>query len=206
LMISWGLDGGSVGAAGGGGATGAGVGDAVAGRGATRDDRTSLTVTAPYCDSEVLARRLLGSVCSAVSNESAPTPPRKRTEVCTTVEPAAMERMVTDPSSTCVCAFRRVRERWRWGHSERGERRERAGVLSGEQRVKRGVPTTKQAGAGWWVIRKAVERRGCGATRPRQESRNAEFRGEKVWPFRPFSLSFSTSGAGFSPFWMGASV
>jgi hypothetical protein len=28
----------------------------------------------------------------------------------------------------------------------------------------------------------------------------------EVWPFRPFSLSFSTSGAGFSPFWVGASV
>jgi hypothetical protein len=25
-------------------------------------------------------------------------------------------------------------------------------------------------------------------------------------PFRPFSLSFSSSGAGFSPFWVGASV
>jgi hypothetical protein len=27
-----------------------------------------------------------------------------------------------------------------------------------------------------------------------------------AWPFRPFSLSFSSSGAGFSPFWLGASV
>jgi hypothetical protein len=27
-----------------------------------------------------------------------------------------------------------------------------------------------------------------------------------AWPFWPFSLSFSTSGAGFSPFWVGASV
>jgi hypothetical protein len=30
--------------------------------------------------------------------------------------------------------------------------------------------------------------------------------GGVAWPFRPFSLSFSSSGAGFSPFWVGASV
>jgi hypothetical protein len=32
------------------------------------------------------------------------------------------------------------------------------------------------------------------------------FPGGVAWPFWPFSLSFSTSGAGFSPFWVGASV
>jgi hypothetical protein len=30
--------------------------------------------------------------------------------------------------------------------------------------------------------------------------------GGGAWPFRPFSLSFSSPGAGFSPFWVGASV
>jgi hypothetical protein len=78
----------------------------------------------------------------------------------------------------------------------------------------RGITSTVGVSGAWWVTRSAADGVGAVPHAPVKKCRILEYPAADVpvlpggvaWPFRPFSLSFSSSGAGFSPFWVGASV